>query len=222
MMMIAVAGLLLIAAPASDAPSYAGLYEVRQMEVAGGLELKLDGKFRYALSYGAVDEEGQGNWTSDGKTVRLTSDPMPKAPSFELLRDDPAPKGQLWMTFDKASFNWTGRVSAIATAQGLEGKGRVSASPSDGRVETGGRILTSVEPLVPVYASPGGVVRLSPQRGHRLLFRFHPNDLGRPIFQGQQLASDGSTLLLDRYDTIIRFLRVRTYKAAGREKRGRK
>ena len=116
MMMIELAGLLLVAAPATASPSFAGYYESRQMEVAGGLELKAGGKFRYALSYGAVDEEGEGDWTSDGKTVRLTSNPMPKGPTFELVRDDPAPNGQVWMTFDKSSFNWTGRLDAIATA----------------------------------------------------------------------------------------------------------
>ena len=221
MMMIGLAGLLLVAAPATASPSFAGYYESRQMEVAGGLDLKVGGKFRYALSYGAVDEEGEGDWTSDGKTVRLTSNPMPIGPTFELVRDDPAPNGQVWMTFDKSSFNWTGRVDAIATALGMSGKGLVTASSSDGRVDSGGRTLTSIEPLVPVYAIPGGAVRLSPERGHRLLFRFHPNDLGRAMFKGQLLTSNGSALLLDRYDTVIRFLRVRTYKAPGSRKRVR-
>jgi len=220
-MMIGLAGLLLIGAPAAANPNLAGYYESRQMEVAGGLDLKPNGKFRYALSYGAVDEEGEGDWTSDGKTVRLTSNPMPKGPTFELVRDDPAPKGQVWMTFDKASFNWTGRVDAIATVLGMSGKGLVTASSSDGRVESGGRTLTSIEPLVPMYRVPGGAVRLSPDRGHRLLFRFHPNDIGRPMFKGQLLTNDGSALLLDRYDTVIRFLRVRTYKAPGSPKRVR-
>jgi hypothetical protein len=219
--MIGLAGLLLFVAPASASPSFAGLYEIRQMEVAGGLELKSDGKFIYALSYGAVDERGEGDWSFDGKTVRLTSNPMPKAPSFELVRDDPAPEGQLWMTFDKSSFSWTGRVDALATAVGWGGKGLVTATSSDGRVETGGRVLTSIEPLVPMYAIPGGAVRLGPERGHRLHFRFHANDLGRAIFQGQLLRTDGNILLLDRYDTTIRFLRVRSYKARGRAKRGR-
>jgi len=212
---------LLGVAPAAANPSFAGYYESRQMEVAAGLELKPNGKFRYALSYGAVDEEGEGDWTSDGKTVRLTSNPMPKGPTFELVRDDPAPKGQVWMTFDKASFKWTGRVDAIATVLGMSGKGLVTASSSDGRVESGGRTLTSIEPLVPMYRIPGGAVRLSPDRGHRLLFRFHPNDIGRPMFKGQLLTNDGSALLLDRYDTVIRFLRVRTYKTPGSPKRVR-
>ena len=87
--------LLLAAAPLH--PSPAGLYEIRQMEMAGGLELKKDGHFRYGFSYGAVDEEGQGDWTFDGKTVFLTSKPMPKAPAFELVRDDTAPKGELYV-----------------------------------------------------------------------------------------------------------------------------
>jgi hypothetical protein len=219
--MIGLAGLLLIAAPASASPSFAGYYETHQMEVAGGLELKTNGKFRYALSYGAVDEEGEGDWVADGKTVRLTSNPMPKPPTFELVSDDPAPKGQVWMTFDKSSFNWTGRVDAIATAVGVKGRGRVTASSSDGTVDSGGHLLTSIEPLVPIYAIPGGAVRLSPDRGQNLLFRFHPNDLGRPMFKGETLSSDGSALQFDRYDTNIRFLRVRTYKAAGSPKRGR-
>ena len=56
--MIAFAALLLVAALEPAKASPAGLYELRHMEMAGGLELKPNGHFRYALSYGAVDEEG--------------------------------------------------------------------------------------------------------------------------------------------------------------------
>src|SRR6476619_2690961 len=100
--MIGIAALLIVAAPAaSHIPTtarLAGMYEVRQMEMAGGLELKRDGHFRYAFSYGAVDEEAEGDWSFDGKAVNLTSKPMPKLASFELVKDDPAPKGELYMT----------------------------------------------------------------------------------------------------------------------------
>ena len=61
--------LLLAAAPVQVSP--AGLYEIRQMEKAGGLELQKNGHFRYAFTYGAVDEEGEGDWTFDGKTVEV-------------------------------------------------------------------------------------------------------------------------------------------------------
>ena len=206
-MFVILSALLLGAAPVgTNAQSVAGLYEIRTMEVGGGLELRPDGHFRYALEYGAASEQAEGKWTYDGRTVRLTSDPMPKSPAFELVRDDLAPKGQVWMKFEKG-FNWTGRVDAIATVEGGAQKGLVTTL-SDGRVDSGGRILTSIEPLVPVYGTPGGAVRLDPRRGHRLLLRFHPNDVGKAAFRGEALAVEGKDLILRRYDTRIRFVRA--------------
>ena len=72
---------ILIATPgcaAAETPAgFAGLYEINQMEMAGGLELHPDGRFRYGFDYGAVSEVSEGNWTvEDGKVV-LTTDPMP-------------------------------------------------------------------------------------------------------------------------------------------------
>ncbi len=72
---------ILFALPASAlgkwVPDAAGLYEINQMEMAGGLELRPDGRFRYALDYGAVSEESEGRWTFEDGTVVLTTDPMP-------------------------------------------------------------------------------------------------------------------------------------------------
>jgi hypothetical protein len=42
-----------------------------------------------------------------------------------------------------------------------------------------------------------------------LLFRFHRNDLGRARFDKQALERSGPDLLLDRYDTVFRFVKVR-------------
>ena len=72
---------ILFALPASAlakwVPDAAGLYEINQMEMAGGLELRPDGRFRYALDYGAVSEESEGRWAFEDGTVVLTTDPMP-------------------------------------------------------------------------------------------------------------------------------------------------
>ena len=74
---------LLLAVPAcatAQAPrQFAGLYRINQMEMAGGLELRSDGRFRYAFDYGAVSEEAEGKWATEGSTVLLTTDPMPPA-----------------------------------------------------------------------------------------------------------------------------------------------
>ena len=73
----AVAALLLGAAQLAPAADITGLYQTQQIEVAAALELQPGGHFRYALDYGAVSEATEGDWTFDGSTLRLTSNPMP-------------------------------------------------------------------------------------------------------------------------------------------------
>jgi hypothetical protein len=194
---------------AAAAPSPAGMYQTHQMEVAAALELKPNHRFRYALSYGAVDEEGEGDWTFDGKIVRLTSNPMPKAPSFELVRDDPAPKGELYLKLEDPGFEWGHPLEAIAADESKRGF-EVEADDS-GRVDLSGKpAVAMVAPEMPVFGPTGDVFPLSADRGHKLLFRFHRNDLGRARFDHEVLERDGTDLLLKRYDTSFRFQKVRS------------
>lgn len=204
--MIALAAMLLALAPAPKA-SLAGTYEIRQMEMAGGLELRVDGHFRYAFSYGALDEEGAGDWVFDGKSVRLTSNPMPRPPSFELVRDDPAPKGELYLKLENPGFDWGHPLYALATdmKQGFE-----LEADEDGRVDLAGKpAVLAIAPLMPVYGPTQDSFRLAPDRGHRLLFRFHKNDLGKAAFKDEPLEISPKGLLMNRYDSQIRFIRVR-------------
>ena len=73
----ALAAALLLAAASPAAEKVARLYEIDQMEMGGGIELHHDGRFRYALDYGAVSEEAEGIWTMESGTVLLTTNPMP-------------------------------------------------------------------------------------------------------------------------------------------------
>jgi len=201
------AALLLLAAPAPTT-SPVGMYETHQMEVAAGLELKADHHFRYALSYGAVDEEGAGDWTFDGKTVHLTSNPMPKAPSFELVRDDPAPKGQLFMTLEDPGFEWGHPLEAIATHDSKQGF-EIEADDS-GRVDLSGKpAVIAVAPEMPVFGPTGEIFQLSQDRGHKLLFRFHRNELGKVRFDHEPLEQRDGDLFMQRYDSLFRFVKVR-------------
>jgi len=197
----------LLAVGAPDAPSIAGNYEIHQMEMAGGLELQPNGHFRYAFTYGAVDEEAEGDWTFDGKTVRLTTKPAPKQPSLELVRDDPAPIGQVSMTLEPPGFGAGYRLDAIATDTAGQ-KGRVTTD-DEGLVEAGSHKLVAIDPLIPVYDTVAGHIELSQDRGHKLLLRFHANDLGNAAFEGEPLALTDRGLVLNRYDSEIRFIRVR-------------
>ena len=200
--MLAATALLL-----APAPAVAGLYESQQMEVGAALELKADGHFRYQLDYGAVSEQAEGRWTSDGKAVRLTTAPGPKQPTFELVRDDPAPAGQLTVTIEPPGVGGY-RVDAIATDANTGEKGRVTVD-SDGQVDSGGHQISVLEPLVPMYGTIAGRFPLDPKRGHRLLLRFRANDLGVAAFDGEPLAISPRGLVLNRYDQAIRFIRVR-------------
>ncbi len=53
-----------------------GFYSANQMEVAAAIDLEADGKFAYALDYGAVSEVSEGSWTMEGQTIYLTSTRM--------------------------------------------------------------------------------------------------------------------------------------------------
>jgi len=197
---------LLLLAPAV---ALAGLYQAHQMEVGAALELKKDGHFRYQLDYGAVSEQAEGDWTFDGKSVRLTTRPAPRRPTFELVRDDPAPAGELFIAVEPPGFGAEGyRIEAVGTDAASGEQGLVRAD-SDGRVDSGGHRLSAVEPMVPVYGTPAGRISLSQDRGHRLLLRFHANDLGRAAFDGEPLVLTNGTLVLNRYETQIRFMRNR-------------
>ena len=206
--MIALAAVLLAAVAAHANASPVGVYTVQQMEVGGGLELRKNGRFRYALAYGAVDEEAEGDWTFDGKTVRLTSKPMPTPPSFELVRDDPAPVGDLVLTLEKPVFGEGYRLDAVGTDASSGQQGLVTTD-DDGHVDSGGRKLSAVDPLIPVFGNVGGHFPLSSDRGHHLVLRFHPNDIGHAAFTAEPLVITSRGLVLMRYGTEIRFVRVR-------------
>src|SRR5437763_2281755 len=184
--MSALAACLLLASTARAQASPVGIYEVHQMEMAGGLELKRDGHFRYAFTYGAVDEEGQGDWTFDGKTVLLTSKPMPKAPAFELVRDDPAPKGELYATLEDPGFGW-GHGLEVLAADAKKNGFEIEANETDRLDLTRKPPIVAVAPEMPVYGPTGNIFPLSADRGHRRLFRFHANDLGKVRFASQPL-----------------------------------
>jgi hypothetical protein len=72
---------------ASTPACLAGRYDGGQMELAAALELESGGRFRFALSYGALDELAQGTWRFAEGQVRLT--PTSQVPGTANLADTP-------------------------------------------------------------------------------------------------------------------------------------
>jgi hypothetical protein len=132
---------------------------------------------------------------------------MPKAPSFEIVRDDPAPPGELWVQFENPGFDWGGPLEMLVTVKGVNAL--VRTEPDDrGRVDIGQREVLAVQPIVPVYEQFGPPLKLTPGRGHRLTIRFLRNDLGQARFLNEPVVIDGDGLVIERYETPIRFKRV--------------
>ena len=204
-MILASAVLLGIASP-QPSGGIAGVYLTNQMEMAGALDLQPDGRFRYRLDYGAVSEEGEGEWASDGRSVLLTSMPMPELPAFTLVRDDPAPKGQLFVALDNPDLRWSPLEVEVTLAVG--GRRIIASAGGNGRVDLpDGVRAAAVKMLLPIYETGGEPVMLTATTGHRLLFRLAPNDFGKAAFRGQALPLDAGSIIMHRYETTIVFRR---------------
>ena len=154
-------------------------------------------------------ESAEGDWTLDGSAVHLTSNPMPKQPDFALVRDDPAPAGQVFVAIEDGSFGTWTPLTVEMTLDAINHP-VLGYADDDGRVTApdGHRIL-AVKMLMPVYETGGNAVQLSADRGHRLLFRLEPNDMGKAPFKAEPLTLDGSAMIMHRYDTEIVFRRAK-------------
>jgi hypothetical protein len=183
-----------------------GTYDGGQTEMAAALELRVDGRFRYALSYGALDEEAEGGWTSQGSGVLLTSDPV-TPPRFVLLQVRRTSDNQLSVKLD---------LPRGMSGQYFQVEARLADGTSVSRQLTENGDLpaftpavqaTSVRLLLPIQDFNSAEVRLAGVGGHELRFRFEPNDLGKVAFARTALANDDGDLVLRRYDRTIRFRR---------------
>lgn len=193
-----------LSAPAKSQACRTGSYDGHQMEMAAGLELSGDGRFRYGLSYGAMDEEAAGRWESDGTNVFLTSDPV-VPPRFTLERKGTAPAGQLVVKLEVPH----GLSPQYFDVRLIFADGRASQSQlsEEGLVIPlkSGEQVVSATLLLSVYELQSESFPIAAGGGTETLFRFVPNDLGKVAFAHAPLKIDKADLLLDRYDRQIRF-----------------
>jgi hypothetical protein len=213
-MLALVGSIVLVLAAASTAPAVAqstslvGTYDGSQMEIAAGLELRADGRFRYALSYGALDEEAAGTWTVSGGQVLLTSDRV-VAPRFVLVSRGRSGDGVLQIGLDVPKGLSRQYFDAVITsANGQTQRKQLSDDGLSWRF-TSANVPTNVRMLLPLFSIISASVQVDPSSGYSLRFRFEPNDLGKVAFQATPLKIVNAELLLDRHGRTIRFRRSR-------------
>jgi hypothetical protein len=192
----------------AQSASLAGIYDGGQMEMAAGLELQANGRFRYALSYGALDEQAAGRWTSSGGAVLLTSDPV-TAPRFVLVSRGKGPDGVLQLILDVPK--GVSRQYFSAEIRKANGETQRQQLREDGLSVPYNKnnLPTGIRLLLPVFSVVGEPISLDPNAGNSVRFRFEPNDIGKADFRATPLRIIGRDLVLDRHGRTIRFRRTK-------------
>ncbi len=188
-----------------DRAEVAGLYDGREMEVAAMLELGVDGRFRYQLAYGALDEWSGGVWTREKGAIVLRSEPF-VAPVFEFSTGegrsgDLSVKLSLPDGYDPQYFAVTvHRKDGSASFESM-GSGSLVIPMGDNPVVSLRPLLPVMDLLGPEFAVPPG--------GAALNIAFKPNDIGFVGFSGESLPEREGAFELARHGLTVRFRKVR-------------
>jgi hypothetical protein len=164
-------------------------------DVASGLEISKDGKFRYFLSAGAVDEGAEGVWTCDKGTLKLTTQPTPKPAAFRL---------------DKVTDGEEAPFALVVTWPNGQGVPAVdfridfaSGEPVTGYTQQDGwardfedRWPTGVQFAEPFYGTESALLPIPQRRGIRLHVVLEPNDMGKAAFDETLVTQEDGKLIL--------------------------
>lgn len=186
-----------------------GTYDGHQMEMAVGLRLRPNGRFDYALSYGALDESATGIWSVDGGQVILTSDPI-TAPRFVFVDERPAPDGKMRLALDLPK-GWSRQMFSvqIVLADGSAVDRQLSDDDDVIAIDLHDRPV-SLRLGLEVYDLRSDAIRLTGAPAYDIHARFEVNDLGKVAFAKTPLRIDGGNLTFERYGRSIVFRRVTT------------
>ena len=204
-----VSGLLAASTPAPAADSLVGRYRLEgDHDAAGELRLRADGRFEYALAYGALDEHAEGQWVRHGAVVALATKPRPVPPAFRLAApSSPAPGAPtLRVTWPD------GRgVAGVDFRIGFD-----SGDPIEDYTQEDGwrlspdehRTIRWIELSEPIY----GVVSPRFQIDHPAFGTINvvlvPNDMGVVDFSGMAINVLPGELVIHRRSGTMRFVRT--------------
>lgn len=181
-----------------------GLYDGSGFEMASALELSGNGRFRYMLSYGALDEEAEGTWRALGDAVFLTSDPV-NPPRFALI-SDMAGEGEGMKITLRPPRGLSVQYFALI-AKYADGRHHALQFVEDDLViaptEHGEALPESVRVTLPVFDLTSDPLPVA--AGHEIVVRFDPNELGKVAFAATPLMREEGGLTFERHGRDITF-----------------
>lgn len=198
---------LLLAAAAPALAGVEGVYRLEGVrEAASGLELAADGRFRYGLSYGALDEAGEGRWVREGNRILLTTEPAWTPPAFEPVSAARSAEFPLRVQVtgpDGSRMSWPVDV-LLTDADGTETEGYTQPYGYIPDLPEGARI-TAVRLGLAVFGFVSDPFPVDLARANDLTFRLVPNSLGQPPFRDQPLDIEGDDLVMPRGDARLTY-----------------
>ncbi|MCF8707487.1 hypothetical protein [Rhizorhapis sp. SPR117] len=206
-LLLVAAAALLLSDAASAAPGLIGRYRLAEgPDVAGELVLTPDGRFRYALAAGALDERAQGRWQMvEGKTCLFT-EPKPVASVFSkappIAADGAAPT--LLVTWpDGRGIAGVDFRLGFDTGEPLEG---YTQEYGWSMPESDSRLPRWAELSVPMCQLTSGRIALDDHDHGVLHVILTPNDLGVVNFEAACLEVKADMVILHRKEGGMRFL----------------
>lgn len=200
-----VAALLLLAQPVIAQASIEGRYLTNDgPDVVGMLEITDDGRFRYQLIAGALDQAAQGRWEKADGIVRLFTQPKPTPPTFRITAVEGGKDKPL------ARVIWpNGRgIAGIDVRVGFS-----SGEPVEGYTQEDGWTLPVDESRIPIWVEIAEPInRVASERtdlrpGHVIEAMFVPNDLGIIAFDGALLEESTDGVVLHHQWGDMQFIR---------------
>lgn len=202
--------ILLIAGgvPALAGDSVAGRYRLDgDHDAAGELLLRADGRFEYALAYGALDEHAQGRWARRGEGVVLTTEPKPVPPLFRMAaRSKPAAGAPTLRV------SWPdGRgVAGVDFRIGFDTGDPVTDYTQDAGWTLPAedhRVPRWIELVEPIYGIVSPRYPIDTTTRGTLNFVIVPNDIGVVDFSGMAVDVQPDRLIIHRGQGEMRFVR---------------
>jgi hypothetical protein len=191
---------LMAAAALAQPPSPAGLYRAQAgPDLASAIELGPDGRFRYQLSEGALDEEAGGRWTQDGPgAITLQTLPRPRAPLWSLEPIGETQEAPLAIKVTLPGANGRGTAGIDFRLGFTNGDIQASYTQEDGWTmrPDDPRQPAWLELAEPIHGATSPRFPLPERRGLAITVLLTPNDIGIADFDRTPATMTAQGLVL--------------------------
>jgi len=208
-LLLAALGALTLSGGAVHARDLVGEYQLRAgPDAVGGLIVQPDGRFKYGLMAGSLDEGAEGRWERQDDAVCLFTEPVPIAPAFIKVapREIDGAIPTVLVTWPNgrgiAGIDFTIRFDEGDPIEDYTQSDGWTMPPEDGRVP---RTIAVHEPVHRITALP---FLLDTEDEGKLHVQLVPNDFGVPHFDGACLKARGDIFVLQRSEGEMPFVRV--------------